>query len=449
MGNIKVTKNPYLLFSPFLLFFMMYAIKFYSNTLIGDEEKYLNYAQNLINGFHSLSNWGLYLWCGPGYPIIIMPFVALHLPRICMTLLNAVFIYLSIVFLFKSLMQFVTFRIAMIFTLFWAFCYNAYEYISIVYTEPLTIILISLFIFSIIRSFTMNSRNMELVNKQMQPGYIIPPYSNLLRNNRYIYLSGFILGYIALTKIIFGYVLLLLFVGSALLWIKNRNRINYRKGALIMLIAFATTMPYLVYTWHATGKLFYWGYSGGMSLYWMSTPYENEYGDWKHQILSRNWNPADSASDRVKLFKLHHQKDYDEAAKYNLIGQDSAFKKIAFHYIKEYPKKYLINIKSNVSRLLFDFPYTFNYQNAGNKVWYFAIIYTLTLFSFIVTLANWKKIEYCVRFLFIFLFIYLFISSLVSAYNRQFIVIVPELLFWIAYIMQKSVTIKIKGDATN
>jgi hypothetical protein len=39
-------------------------------------------------------------------------------------------------------------------------------------------------------------------------------------------------------------------------------------------------VPYLLYTHSLTGRTFYWGTNGGMSLYWISTPYPSELGSW-------------------------------------------------------------------------------------------------------------------------------------------------------------------------
>ena len=420
MRNFKLTRNPYLLFSPFLILFIVLVLKLHTDGMRGDEGGYIMFAQNLLHGFYSPPAPDIDLWWGPGYPILLTPFVALHLPLICITLMNAVFQYLSIVLLFKAMLQFIEFRKALLFSLFWAFCYSSYYYIYSILTETFTIFLISLLLLFLVNAFNN-------------------------RINKYIYLSGFILGYIALTKVIFGYVLLLLFLGSVLLWIKNRKANNYKKSALIMLIAFITVMPYLIYTHNLTGRLFYWGNSGGMSLYWMSTPYENEYGSWDSESFTANSIDANIAG-TTALLKLNHQKDLDDVLKYKGVQKDDAYKKIAINNIKTHPKKYIKNIIANISNLLFGFPGTYTYQRPLLKIWYFSILYSLMIFCFIPTIINWRKISYCIRFLFVFAFIYLGISSLVSGGNRQFVIIVPVLLFWIAYIINKSMTIKIKFD---
>ena len=417
MTNLKITRNPYLLFSPFLVLFILFVLKQHNDALDGDEGGYVKFAENLINGFYSPPAPDINLWWGPGYPIILVPFIAVGVPLICITLMNAVFQYLSIVLLFKSMLQFVSFRKAFFFSLFWALCYSSYIHMAFILTEPFTIFLISSLIFCLINAFNGPTK-------------------------KYLYLSGFIIGYIALTKVIFGYVILFLFLGSVLLWITNRKVFNYRRGAAIMLIALATVSPYLIYTYHITGKVYYFGNSGGMSLYWMSTPYENEYGDWNNENFGAGINDPERPGVAENL-KRNHQQDVDEVRKYTGVEKDEAYKKMAVRNIKAHPVKFAKNIMANISNLLFGFPGSYTYQRPLLKIWYFAILFSLMLFCLIPTIINWKRIQYSIRFLLVFAFIFLGGSALVGGYSRQFVIIIPLLLFWIAYIIHESVSVKI------
>ena len=72
---------------------------------------------------------------GPGYSLILAPFVALNLPLICINLLNAVFYYLSIVLLFKSLRQVVSYKPAILFSIVWAIYPTLYEKLCYVLPE--------------------------------------------------------------------------------------------------------------------------------------------------------------------------------------------------------------------------------------------------------------------------------------------------------------------------
>jgi 4-amino-4-deoxy-L-arabinose transferase-like glycosyltransferase len=420
MKNLKLTRNPYLLFSPFLLLFIVIVFRFHSDTFKGDESGYLYFATNLLEGFYSPPAPAINLWWGPGYPMLLVPFTALRLPLNCIILMNAVFQYLSIVLLFKATLYFVGFRKALIISLFWAFCFSSYRYLAFILTEPFTIFLIALLVLSLTRAFK------DQINK-------------------YVFISGFILGYIALTKVIFGYVILFLLIWNIILLIKNRKENDYRKTALILLIAFTTVMPYLLYTYNLTGRLYYWGNSGGMSLYWMSNPYENEYGSWVNEKLIQDKMDPDLEC-TTALLKMNHQKDINEILKYQGVERDDAYKRIAIQNIKNHPVKYFKNIVANISNLLFDFPQTYTYQRTILKIWYFSIFFTLMLISFILTIINWRGIPFYIKFIIVFAFIYIGGSSLVSVANRQFVIIMPALLVWIAYVFDKSILVKIKFD---
>jgi 4-amino-4-deoxy-L-arabinose transferase-like glycosyltransferase len=426
-----INKNPYLLFSPFLLFYVLFVLFLHSNIISGDEHRYIFYAHNLLNGFYSPPAPDIVLTSGPGYPIILMPFIALHLPKICMALMNAVFHYLTIIFLFKTLQQFVSYKKTLIFSLFWACYYVAYQKIFLVNTEIFTMFLISLFIFYLVKAF----------NK-----------TGFKETKKYIFLSGIILGFIVLTKVIFGLVVSLMILGSGLLLIIKRNVINYRKGVIILIIAFATFLPYLIYTYHITDRVFYWG-TGSDNLYWMSTPYAGEYGDWKGPLTL---NPLEYGNYNIPgaddTLIAHHQKDYDEI--YKLKGgleQDDAFKKIAINNIKSHPFKYAQNIFFNIGRIVFHYPFSYAVQRP--KPLFVmpinGIIFTLIIICLFPTLINWRKIIFPIRFMLFLAFLYLGGSALLSAETRMFTIIVPILLFWIAYIAQKSMVFKLKFDEKN
>ena len=205
----------------------------------------------------------------------------------------------------------------------------------------------------------------------------------------------------------------------------------------ILLIAFAVTLPYLAYTYHITGKIFYWGNSGGMSLYWMSTPYENEYGDWKLPELTNNQYPTLFKSvEAVNLLKKNHAKEIQFILKHNEIEQDALFKKIAINNIKRSPLKFARNYFYNFSRMLFNFPYSYSYQDAaivGNIITG-SIILWASLTGIVLTALNWRTIISPVKFVLLITSVYLMLSGALSSYPRQLDVILPVLLFWLGYL---------------
>ena len=227
MKKDNLIRNPYLLFSPFLIFFIAWICSSPPDGTFGDQDRYLWFAQNLINGFYSPPAPDIDLTNGPGYPILLVPFLLLKLPLITITLMNAFFYYFSIILLYKSLKEIVSINVALTFSLAWASYYIAYQNIPYIHTETFTYLLVSILIFSILKAFK-------------------PGHSGAVK--KYVILSGFILGYVVLTKMIFGYVLLIMLVGSALTWMLNRKNTEYRKSFFILVLALITTAPYLLYT---------------------------------------------------------------------------------------------------------------------------------------------------------------------------------------------------------
>jgi hypothetical protein len=435
---IKIPENPYLLFSPFLLLYIFITIRYQTNLYYGDEDFYMFFAQNLLHGFYSPPPPNIVLHYGPGYPLLIAPFIALNIPHLVIKLMNPVFNYLSIIFIFKALKHITPLRTSIIFSLFWAFYYNSFNLLYRMHSEILTSFLVSLLVLFIVRGF--NSKRTKVTNK-------------------YIYLSGFIFGYIALTKVIFGYVILAMLIGSLLLWLTNRKSSNYRKGLVIVLLALATIAPYLIYTYQLTGRVFFLGTTGGSNLYWMSTLPEKEYGDWYPEPkLKPDTVISQNESNREPIFFdlpgtqdsiiLYHRKDFIEIYKYSGLAQDDAYKRIAINNIKSHPLKFIRNCLCNVSRILINYPYSYRLQRPGYMAKFplNMIILVFIVICIIPTIINWRKIMFPLRFMLCFSLLYLGGSVFGSAEIRMFSIIVPMLLFWIAYILNKSIRFNLHFD---
>ncbi|NVO20135.1 MAG: glycosyltransferase family 39 protein [Bacteroidetes bacterium] len=428
MKNIKLPKNPFLLFLPFLVPFVLYVIYYPTDGVSADQGRYMGFAHNLVNGFYSPPAPDIDLTNGPGYPLFLAPFVGMNFPLITLTLMNALFYYLSIVFLFKSLLFVVNDKFARFFSLFWALYYMGYQSIPFIHTETFTYLLVSLSIFTTLKAFDAEKGKQEW---------------------KYLVLSGLLIGYLALTKMIFGYVLFVLLLGYALIWLFRLKSVSSRKITLIISFSLITTLPYLFYTYHLTGRLYYWG-MGNDALYWMSSPYHDEYGDWKKDLemnpdIASNYNIQGSDS----ILKLHHQKDFELLKNLKGIERDDEFKRLAINNIKAYPLHYAENIVYNAGRLVFQYPFSHAVQRPKILLVFpiNGILFTLILFCIFPTLFNWKKIPAPVRFLLLIVIIYLGGSLMVSTYARMFTIIVPVLLLWIAFILQHSISVHLKfGD---
>jgi len=276
--------------------------------------------------------------------------------------------------------------------------------------------------------------------------YLVKAYTpgDARKKKKYAIIAGIILGYLVLTKIIFGYVLMTQVAGTLILWLLKRSSEDFRKGLLISLIGLAVTVPYLIYTFSLTGKLFYWGSSGGDSLYWMSTPYEGEYGDW-------NTYPRIPKPDDATVFYAmdstgaHHKKDIDDIYSYSGSARDDMFKKYALANITAHPVKFIQNCISNLGRVFFSVPNSYTLQSNKNliRLPLGGFVLLLSLFSLVLTCLNWRNVLYPLRYMLLAVIMYLGLTMLVSAATRMLTVIVPILLVWNVYIIQRTVTIRL------
>jgi hypothetical protein len=406
-----------MLFSPFLILYLLIVLFAKNDPLQFDGSSYWRFANNLLQGFYSPPAPHINLVEGPGYPIFLMLFAALGVPLKIVTICNAIMHYLAIVFLFKSLKFIVPHSKALVFSVLFACCYSSYVWMTKFYTETFVLFLFSLHIFFMMKAY----------------------YSG---KTKYYLIAGFFLGYISLTKVVFPYVLLTLIFAMGFFYLLSKNKAYIRKGYLIIVTAFAVLLPYLIYSYNLTDRFFYIGTSGGDALYWMSTPFEYEYGAYNNEAFDAN-GEGPSLEISISRFKENHQRDIDSISSLVGLAKDDAYKKIAMENIRNHPVKYLKNVYANISRLMFNFPQSYMFQVPLKSIWYFAIIYSLMLISMILTIFNWRKVEFHIMFIFLTIFIYLGGSSFLTADSRMFLVMLPSLLLWIGYILEKSVKINV------
>ena len=426
-------KNPYLLFLPFLFLYFILVIIHPTKGNQGDEGRYLMFANNLLHGFYSPPPPEINIWNGPGYPLLLMPFVALHLPLMAITLLNSLLYYFSIILLYKSLQKFVSNNKTIFISLCWACYYISFFEMSLILSEVFTSFLITLLILNILQAYNLDKQS-----------------------KKHAIYSGLIIAYIVLTKVIFSYVLIFMLVGSGLLYLLYKKAFNYKRSLLILIIAFAGILPYIIYTYHLTNKIYYFGDSGGMSLYWMSSPFENEVGDWQHERELHANNSADSSiinSDTKTIpgwnnyLYINHYKDYQLLDNYVGVQRDDMYKKLAFNNIKTHPGKFVKNCISNAQRLFYSFPYSYTLQRNNFRLPLTQFLVVGIFICGLFSVINWRKLPFPLRFLLILLLSYLCLTILVSTYTRMLTVVVPILLFWFAYTFQKSIIISLKMNA--
>src|SRR5439155_9623879 len=133
-------------------------------------------------------------------------------------------------------------------------------------------------------------------------------------------------------------------------------------------------VPWLAYTQAKTHRFFVWGNSGSLSLYWMSSPYPGDLGD---------WHPASEAFSDPRL--RPHRQFFQSLEGLTLAQQNAKIEHQALRNIAHHPGRYAKNVAANVSRMLFHTPYSFTRETAKTLV--YAIPNSLVLGSIVLSFA--------------------------------------------------------------
>jgi hypothetical protein len=272
----------------------------------------------------------------------------------------------------------------------------------------------------------------SLLREDKAKSTIIPKFGRIPRFSG-ILIPAFFLAYLALTKIIFGYVITIGIFVFAVYAVLRKSR-KARTMALVFVLALLFCTPYLIYTYNLTGIVFCWGTGEGL-LYWMSTPYAGESGDWHPRDLSDY--PQLKANHAEFWSKIERMDDLEE--------KKAVIKAETLKNIKEHPGKFFTNWLANVGRMLFSYPYSYQYQSIRT---YFVIAPNMFIAVFIIlgallSVANRRSIPEDIFLLLIFIAIYLFGSSLLSASRRMFFPALPVIGLWLAYIFDRFVRVQL------
>jgi hypothetical protein len=385
---------------PLLALYLAFAVLASSSTFEGDEGGYVENASRMVHGSAGLSQ-DFRLWWGPGYSLVLVPFIVFRLPWIAARCLNAGFLFGAIIYFYLLMRQYVTgnaaLGAALALGLYPPFMREVHHLLS----ENLAFLLICGFMFHFCELYN-NPRHFRL---------------NMAAASLY-------LAYLALTKVLFGYVIatfLVLLLGLLLC----RRTATLQNAFLVFLLALVCCVPYLWYTHSLTGRVFYWGTSGGSTLYWMSTPNPTELGSW-FSVKEVNERP-ELASHREFFAKLERLSD---------VQRDDALKKQALYNISHYPAKYARNWAANVGRLLFSYPFSFGSDRLTTYFYmapnmFVVVLFLLTLFP---AALRPRTIPFEMWVLLIFALTAFGGSTLLSAYDRQFRPLVPILCAWMVFV---------------
>lgn len=425
--NLKLYYSRVLPFLPLMVIYITVVLVFSSVGLEGDENRHIRYATNLTHGYYTDAD-NPELLNGPGYPMVLAPFVASNSGLLLLKFLNAFFVIVGVVYFYKSVGLFTTKK----HSIFFAYLIGLYppliRYMPLLYSESLAFMVICGLIYHLYKL----SQSEKINRKQLV-------------------IASLYLGLLIMVKIIFLHVIGLGILLIAGLYIVHKNKQVLRIFIVIFLGTIFIT-PYLIYAYTLTGKPFYLGTGAGEILYHRSSPYENELGNWfsKEDALngqSVNYEPS-QVYENLHQLSNNHRNFYLKLEPLTNIERDSAFKSMAIKNMKANPSKYLKNTIANTGRFFFHYP--FSYRNQNMNVYgymipnmFILVLWTLSLFP---TFLTKKKIPYVLKTILVFNLVYACGIILADGRGRNFIIMVPSLILFFSYVYTNIIKITLVKD---
>jgi hypothetical protein len=398
--------------APLLIVYAFIFLVVSRPTLDGDEPRYAEFAAHLTHGYYS-DRHDVNLFNGPGYPLVLAPFVALHLPWRAIKAVNVFFLFGAAAYFYATLNLYLNRDLSTRFTYVLGLTPPFMAHIHLLYTESFATLLVCAFAYHLCKLSS-------------------SPRSNLAS----LLAAAAALAWLALTKVIIGYVILALLV-PYLVYLVFDPSAPSRRLCTVYGLALLFCVPYLVYTYSLTGRIFYWANSGGSTLYWISTPYPGELGDWNGYTRARNNMPL----------APEHEAFFATIRSLPSIQQDDELRRKGLQQITEHPRKALQNWAANVGRLLFSYPYSFTNQKLSTYFYivpnmFIVVLSLLLLYPSAVRIA---LIPCEISWLMCFAGLAFGASSLLSAYERQFQILVPIVLLWVFFSLTNVVKISLRG----
>ena len=420
--------KPFLALLPILLILSIAVLSrsdTYSERLIADESKFYQHAENIIKGYYSNPEDPNFTE-GPGYPIYLSISAGLNLPYSVTRASNIILLFIAYCYFFLILLRYIKLKPALVLTYLFALYPPMLRWANLMYAESLMLLLLLGFCYHFILWFHKEGKY-----------------------KRHFLLSLLFLGYLALTKIIFAYVIIVVIITVLLLMMFPRIKRTYQLKRTLLIFAGALVLfsPYVAYSYHITGKIFYLGMHGGRVLYFRASPFENEFGNsFNHQKVLEKKGPESRKGVTVNTDVLwqNHGALFASIDSLSYMEKDSILKVRAIENMKMHPDKYLKNTAANISRIFFHYPFSYRIQNLETLGYLIPnlFIIALAVLGIYPAYIRRKLIPKELIILLILSLIYLGGHTLLGGRGRFFIPVVPLWIIFYAFVYFRILEIK-------
>jgi hypothetical protein len=319
---------------PVLVVLLLASWLLQSLALTSDEGPLIAAAHRILEGRYAIPGTMTptsFLWHGPGLPALLAPLLALKAPLSALRLTSPLLTFLAALLFYRLLRLNLSHRASLIGAYALGLYGPAYYVIGTVAKEPLALVLSVL--------------TLDGTARYLKHGH-----------RRHALLAGASFGALVMTRLEYGWVVLLT-LAAALVWWGLRAARRRRPGrdtrmprrcTLVCALGALACVPWLVYTYSLTGHILYWGNSGGLSLYWMSAPASSQLGQWHsaHLVFT---SPALQA----------YRPFFSYLSTLPPLQQDLTLQHVALTQALGHPAKYALNVVANLGRTFIGLPFSF------------------------------------------------------------------------------------------
>jgi 4-amino-4-deoxy-L-arabinose transferase-like glycosyltransferase len=369
-----------------------------------DEASYVVLAERLVDGFYVTGDDDAILnadpgspdlWFGPGLPALLAPLVAIDAPLSMLRLTSAFVLFAAVLLMYALARARWGPRVGLVAAYALGLYMPFLGLLSNLHSEVLAVLFVVVGMLGLARFLERRGVAWLAVG------------------------AGGLAG-LALTRVAYGWVLTVALIALVVWWLARRSRTTGRAAAVLAL-ALAFCLPWLAYTYSKTDRLFVWGNSGSLSLYWMGSPHEGDLGDW-HQAHVVFTDPD----------LRPHREFFERLRGLDLAEQNAEIEREALSNIADHPDAYAENVVANVSRMLFNSPYS-RTQQQTNDVFYAlpnALLLGAVLFCVFVLVPRRRTLPPVAGVFALLAGVAFGLHALVSAYPRMLAPIVP-LVVWL------------------
>ncbi|MGK0185354.1 MAG: hypothetical protein ACI9R3_001131 [Verrucomicrobiales bacterium] len=381
----------------------------YSSVPSADEAWYHVTATQFANGsFFDLSGGEI---VAPGYPLFLAGLVTIGIPLWGLKAVNVLLLTGGLWFFYKAARLFVSERVSLITVAVLGLHPLLLRWVSFLMTESLSFFCMTGFLFC---------------------------FCSLLRRKNFsvwaLLCATAFFALLCLTRSLFAYAAIVGILACVVLGcihLRNENALPFWRAGSVLVLALLMCVPYLLGTFAQTGKAFYWSSYGGGLLYWISSPYEDERGDW-HSIEDVRENP---------ILVARHLEFLTATEALPLLKREAVYQSKAFENIRQNPAKLIRNWVDNTSRLLFGTPRSFKNERVKTHVyiWPHVCVMLLCALSVLVVARRWRDVPPAMPILALLALTYFGGSMVLPAMPRFLVPILPIVALWLAFVFSRLV----------